>query len=223
MGQPAASAWDLTALLNAADANASLAERHLWLIRLMEWLRHAPLAAGEARATPTPVLRLKHLLNVLDRNELHRDKVAALLGVFWREIDTVTLFADFGFSQRMNFFGELGQRLRLRVLPLTPQTTDLGELFALLFPHTSDAAWLDAIDAATLARLIALVAPALALPAGSGAAPRGDWREPLLDGIEFLASAVRASGFSGALRRRMSAPGRSQAVIPERAARRVVQ
>ena len=196
MGKPAASAWDLTALLIAADASASQAERHLWLVRLVEWLRHAPLDA-EARTTPTPVLRLKHLLNVLDRNDAHRTNVAGLLGTFWREVDTVSLFADFGFSPRMNFFGELGHRLRLRLLPLTPQTTDLGELFALLFPHASDALWLEAIDDDTLARLVALVTPAMA--------QGGDWREPLLEGIEFLAAAVRASGFSGPLRQRMSA------------------
>ena len=57
----AAPAWDLTALLNAADPKAGLAERHLWLIRLFEWLRHAPLPAADG-ATPTPVLRLKHVL-----------------------------------------------------------------------------------------------------------------------------------------------------------------
>jgi site-specific recombinase len=200
MRKSAASAWDLTALLNAADARAELAERHLWLVRLMEWLRHAPLE-GEARNTPTPVLRLKHLLNVLERNEAHRANVAALLGTFWREVDTVSLFADFGFSPRMNFFGELGQRLRLRLLPLTPQTTDLGELFALLFPQESDAAWMEAIDEATLGRIVALLAPALV----TTDLPDGGWRGPLIDGIEFLAAAVRASGFSGPLRQRMSA------------------
>ena len=50
MAKRGASPWDLTALLNAADPKASLAERHLWIIRLLEWLRHAPVA-GEARAT----------------------------------------------------------------------------------------------------------------------------------------------------------------------------
>jgi site-specific recombinase len=196
MPKSAASAWDLTALLNAADADAPLAERHLWLVRLMEWLRHAPLPMSETRTTPTPVLRLKHLLNVLERNEAHRAQVAGLLGASWHGVDIASLFADFGFAPRMNFFGELGHRLRMRVLPLTPQTSDLGELFALLFPQPSDAAWLEAIDEATLQRLVDLVAPAL----GDAA----DWREPLLDGIEFLAAAVRASGFSGPLRQRMS-------------------
>lgn len=213
MPKSAASAWDLTALLNAADAAAPLAERHLWLVRLMEWLRHAPLPMSEARTTPTPVLRLKHLLNVLDRNEAHRAQVAGLLGASWRGVDIASLFADFGFAPRMNFFGELGHRLRMRVLPLTPQTTDLGELFALLFPQPSDAAWLEAIDEATLQRLVDLVAPTL----GDNA----DWREPLLDGIEFLAAAVRASGFSGPLRQRMS--GELLAEAPFRQLARVAE
>ena len=40
-------AWDLSALLNAADPQAALPERHLWLIRLLEWLRHAPTGGDE--------------------------------------------------------------------------------------------------------------------------------------------------------------------------------
>lgn len=52
--------WDLTALFNAADAKASQAERHLWLARLMEWLRHAPVKpmtrAGRRAAPATSAL-----------------------------------------------------------------------------------------------------------------------------------------------------------------------
>ena len=193
--RPKTSSWDLTALLNAADPKAPLAERHLWLVRLTEWLRHAPLE-GESRTRPTPVLRLRHLLNVLERNDDHRMRVAELLGRFWREVDVATLFADFGFAPRTHFLGELGQRVRLKLLPLTPQTTDLGELFGLLFPSHLDASWLQAIDDDTLSRLSTLLAPAMA--------PAADWGSPLLDAIDFLASAVRAAGFSGALRQRMS-------------------
>ena len=39
---PSSGSWDLLALLSAADPKASTAERHLWLIRFVEWLRHAP-------------------------------------------------------------------------------------------------------------------------------------------------------------------------------------
>ncbi|MDE2628441.1 MAG: site-specific recombinase [Burkholderiales bacterium] len=203
------SPWDLTALLNAADPKASLPERHLWLIRLLEWLRHAPVAAvapvaesaqaaldpAPSEATPMPVLRLKHLLGVLDRHPEHQVRVAELLRRLWSEVDSASLLADFGFAPRIDLWGELGRRVSARVLPLTPATTDLGDLFALLFPHAVDATWLLAIDDATLQRLRTYVAP-----------ERGStlWRAPFLDAIEFLASAVRASGFSRALRLRMS-------------------
>lgn len=194
------SAWDLTALLNAADPKAGLAERHLWLIRLLEWLRHAPVEAArdadaDTTATPRPVLRLRHLLGVLERHPEHHERVVELLHRIWAEVDNAALLADFGFAPRMDLWGELGQRIRARVLPLTPATTDLGELFALLFPHADDAAWLLAIDDATLARLRRFVAPQRASHA---------WRAPFLDAIVFLASAVRASGFAPALRLRMS-------------------
>jgi site-specific recombinase len=209
VNRDAASPWDLTALLNAADPKASLAERHLWVIRLLEWLRHAPLdsdakprrlrlrgAAPAAPATPTPVLRLKHMLGVLERHPEHRAGTAELLALFLREIDSAALLADFGFAPRMGLWGEFGRRLRAHVLPLTPATSDLADLFGLLFPKAGDAEWLLAIDAETLARIAGIVAPR--------AAREFDWRAPFFDAIMFLASAVRAAGFSPALRQRMS-------------------
>ena len=226
-----AAAWDLTALLNAAahaaDPKAPLPDRNLWVVRALEWLRHAPLsttgdAAGEEpatgdapRATPRPLLRLKHLLNVLDRNPAYRVHVAAVLARFWTEMDSAALFADFGFSPRANFFGELGQRLKLKLLPRTTATTDLSDLFGLLFPDDDDALWLEAIDAATLSRLLALLAP-------TTQARDRSWLVPLLDAIEYLASAVRAAGFSSVLRQRMSpellaeGPFRQLAVMADR-------
>lgn len=207
MAKARRSSWDLTALLNAADPKASLPERHLWLIRLLEWLRHAPVEGParssaqpvdepiEANATPRPVLRLRHLLGVLDRHPEHHDRVAGVLLRIWAEVDNAALLADFGFAPRMDLWGELGRRIRARVLPLTPATTDLGELFALLFPHGDDADWLLAIDDATLARVRSFVAPERDSLA---------WREPFLEAIVFLASAVRASGFAPAIRQRMS-------------------
>jgi site-specific recombinase len=233
---PPAAAWDLTALLNAAahaaDPKAPLPDRNLWVIRALEWLRHAPLSAvgepagdeqstGDAsRATPRPLLRLKHLLNVLDRNPAYRVPVAAVLTRFWAEMDSAALFADFGFSPRANFFGELGQRLKLKLLPRTPATTDLSDLFSLLFPDDDDALWLESMDPTTLSRLLALLVTNPLTP--NLQASDRSWLTPLLDAIEYLASAVRAAGFSSLLRQRMSpellaeGPFRQLAVVAER-------
>ena len=200
-----ASPWDLSALLNAADPKASLPERHLWLIRLLEWLRHAPVERAE-NVTPMPVLRLKHLLGVLDRHPEHQVRVATLMRCFWREVDSAALLADFGFAPKMGLWGELGRRLRAKVLPLTPATTDLGELFALMFPQAKDAEWLLALDTATLDRLRAYTSTESADAGANDTAPvpPSNWRLPFFDAIMFLGSAVRASGFSPALRQRMS-------------------
>ena len=187
-------AWDLTALINAADPKASRPERHVWLVRLMQWLRHGTPQA-DAEATARPVLRLKHLLNVLERHDEPRQRVVAVLARFWRETDLAALFADSGFSARRGLWPELVDRLLLRMLPATPDTDDLAALFPLLFTQASDAHWLRAIDDETLSRLTRLLA---------AARDDNDWRAPLLQAMTWLVSATRAAAFTSALRRRMS-------------------
>ena len=192
-----AESWDLTALFNAADPKAPQAERHLWLVRLTEWLRHAPgssdaaLTDANSTRTPLPALRLRHLLNQLERQPELRQRVQALLQVFWQEVEAASLFADLGFGARLSLSGEALTRLQRRWLPGTPDTADLAALFALLF-KADDAAWIDAIDAPTQKRLAALLAAGLP-----------DWRRTLLDAITILVSAVHGSGYTPALRQRM--------------------
>jgi len=230
-GGPArAAGWDLTALLNAADPKAPRPERHLWLVRLVEWLRHGTADGGNGD-TPRPVLRLKLLLNLLERNEAPRLRITALLRRFWRETDLASLFADFGFTAQRDLWGEVAERLSLRVLPGTPDTDDLAALFQLLFTDDGDAAWVAAIDETTLARLATLLSAARSEPmetnanastnpsanaqanVGDAGAMRAaalavgsvdDWRAPLLQAITWLVSAIRAAAFTPALRRRMS-------------------
>ena len=212
-------AWDLSALVNAADPKASLAERHLWMVRLMEWLRHeragppqgqnseratqgntrqsgasAASAAGSDDArTPLALLRLRLLLNQIDRNDDLRQRVQGVAHSFWAGIDAASLYADLGFGARLSFGSELLSRLQNRLLPGTPETRDLAALFRLLF-EPRDLDWLQALDATTLARSAALLGP--------GAAAT---RAMLLEAITILVSAVHAAGYTPALRQRMDA------------------
>jgi site-specific recombinase len=202
--------WDLTALVNAADAKAAQAERHLWLARLMEWLRQPRRAAaqeipGAAESstigadlalpvrTPLPVLRLRHLLNRLEAQPALRSQVQGMLDAFWREIDAAALFADFGFGSKLSLRSELFQRLQQRLLPGTPETADLAALFSLLF-QPGDEAWLEALDDTTLHRLSEVLAPSA-----------GAWRHMLMDAVTILVSAIHSAGFTPALRQRMDA------------------
>lgn len=201
-----AQAWDLTALLNAADPKAALPARNLWLARLLEWLRHAPLQSGaeERRgAALLPLLRLKHLLNVLERHPAHAATFAAVWQSVWRDIDAVGLFADVGFASRMALWGEFLHRLRLRVLPGTVDTTDLGELFGQLFPKDSDELWLQALDDDELLARVAAVFGTGGISGDHGDA--ASWREPMLHAVTILVSAVTAGGLAGPLRLRMGA------------------
>jgi site-specific recombinase len=192
------STWDLTALINAANSQAPLPERHLWLVRLMEWLRHAPKAslrqgdaASDSARSALPVLRLRHLLNQCERQPALGDKLRGLMLAFWQDIDAASLYADFGFGARRSLASEVHTRLRERVLPGTPDTNELAALFRLLFTP-ADAAWVSAIDAPTFARACTLLGP-----------PRGAARIALMEAITILVSAVHGSGFSPPLRRRM--------------------
>jgi site-specific recombinase len=185
--------WDLTALLNAAHPKAPLAERNLWLVRLLEWLRHASRDDALSGTTPRPVVRLKHLLNVLERHPEHAQAFAGVIASVWAEVDAVSLFADVGFAPRMALWSEFLGRLRRRVLPGTADTRDLAALFELLFPHEDDEAWLAAIDDELLHRLALLFT----------AAPSEAWREDVRAGLTVLVSSVRATGLSGPVRVRM--------------------
>ncbi|HOM14030.1 MAG TPA: site-specific recombinase [Rubrivivax sp.] len=188
--------WDLSALLNAAEGLSGRAQRHLWLARLLEWLRHEPREAPADGATPPALLRLRHLLNVLENNPEYGQRVQKLFVDFWGDIRAVGLFSDFGFSPRTALYSEVLERLRLHVLPATPDTRELAELFALLF-RPADASWVAQIDAATLQRL--------GSPGWRGVTEGADpWRAEMLDAIGFLVGAIGAAGFSGPLRQRMS-------------------
>jgi site-specific recombinase len=195
----AGSPWDLTALLNAAEGLAGRAQRNLWMARLLEWLRHAPRSAGPAQAadaTPAAVLRLRHLLNVLEKNPDYQVRLQRLFTDFWLDMRSAGLFSDFGFGPRTALYSEVWERLRQRVLPTTPDTRELAELFPLLF-RPEDARWIGALDAATLARL--------GMPAWRGVGHGPDpWRAEMMEAVTYLVSAVHAAGFAAALRKRMS-------------------
>ena len=171
--------WDLSALVNALDATATPAERHLWLVRLMEWLRHAatPTAAEDSAwlaepRTPLPVLRLKHLLNQLDRHPLLGAQVQALMTAFWRDVDAASLLAEFGFGVRTSFSSEWWSRVQGRILPATPDTGELALLFPMLF-EADDTAWISELDSATAARAAQWLAP-----------PPGMLRDVLLESLQ---------------------------------------
>lgn len=185
----------LDELLDGADPLAPQAERHVWLIRLIDWIRReAPVSAAQ---------RLVHLLA---QDPVRRARVVSLVAAFWRDVDVAALLADYGFSPRTSFLNELGERIRRRVLPISPETGDLGTLFNLLFDDADDARWLAALDEHTLIAMGEIWVDAMAeLAAAQPPATRSPlgWREAFYDAMHYLASQIRAAGFSPDFRSRM--------------------
>ncbi|TPG23092.1 site-specific recombinase [Variovorax guangxiensis] len=192
---------DLSTLLARLDPTAGTVARHVWLIALFDWLR------GDGTSPRAAAARVGLLLDALEGAPALRAQARAWWDAFTREVDLTALLADHGFAPRTAFLSELSERLRRKLLPGTPETTDASELFRMVLPGDFDARWIGLLDEATLTRVGALlVEPGDdALPA-SDAAPR--WRHTVMDAVTYCASQVVAAGFSPELRLRMSDPVR---------------
>jgi site-specific recombinase len=173
----------LLALLRAADPAAERADRHLWLIALVDLLRQ-----------PDTASRVQALITVLEAEPELARRCRTLLHSVFAGADAGTLLADFGFSPRSGFGAELLDRLRMVTLPGTPDTGDLGQLFQMVFHDPGDAHWIGAIDAPTLARIGHLLVDDHV---------RRHWHRALIDSVQMLASQVRAVGLSASIRPRI--------------------
>jgi site-specific recombinase len=188
---------DLNGVLATLDADAPLAQRHLWLIGLLDWVRGPRAAPAEAAAS-----RVRLFLDALDARPELQQRVRQWWQVLAETVDATALLADFGFAPRMAFISEFNERLRQKLLPATPETTDSAELFSLAMRRPGDATWVAALDGDTLARLSELIT------AASPVTGLTLWQHELLEAINYCASQVRATGFAAELRQRMSAPTR---------------
>ena len=181
---------DLRALLAALDPGADVAARHIWLIELFEWLR------GDASSVESTLARLQTFISVVHAQPETRIRLQTWWQMLLGTVDITTLLADFGFAPRTAFFSELARRLRRKILPGTPETTDAAELFALVAHTRFDAQWLSAIPDAQIEQLTALLC----------SHPQTDtlmWQHSLMDALTYCIAQIRATGFAPELRLRM--------------------
>lgn len=191
---------DLSTLLARLDATADVAARHVWLIQLFDWLRGDRSTPGAAAA------RVGLLLDAIDARPALRAQAQAWWAVFIRDVDLTTLLADYGFAPRTAFLSELTDRMRRKLLPGTPETTDASELFRMVLPGDFDAHWIALLDEAALARIGAVLADA---PIDTPATDAPRWRHTVMDAVTYCSSQVVAAGFSPELRLRMSDAARA--------------
>jgi site-specific recombinase len=187
---------DINRILDALEPSAPLAQRHIWLIQVLDWVR------GDGKSVPAAVSRVQFLVEAIEA----RPELGPKLRGWWRRlvltVDFSVLLGDHGFAPRTAFMSELAERLRRKLLPGTPETVDASELFSLAFPHKLDGVWLAAVDEPLLQRLVALLT--------TGDDPRTPpWRTIVLDAITYCAGQIQASGFAPELRLRMDDKART--------------
>lgn len=189
----AAASRDLQGLLAGLDPTADVAQRHIWLIDIFDWVR------GDRASPQAAIGRVQLLLDAVEARPELRERLRTWWRVFTQTVDLTTLLADYGFAPRTAFASELSERLRRKILPGTPETTDASDLFRMVLPGVFDAGWIALLDEAQLARIGALLSDAALDEDG---APR--WRHTVMDAVTYCASQVVAAGFSPELRLRMS-------------------
>ena len=186
----------LSSLLDTLDSEAPLAHRHLWLIGLLDWIR------GDRLAPDDSVGRIQRFLDAVQARPELQERLRQWWRVLADTVDSNMVLSDHGFSPRTAFFSEFADRLRCKILPGTPETTDAAELFNLAFTSPGDAAWLSALDEVSLARIGNLLSSPSRTPGVTL------WQDEVLQAITFCASQILATGVASELRLRMSVAAR---------------
>jgi site-specific recombinase len=186
--------------LDSLDPGAPLALRHLWLIDTLRWVR------GDESDVQASVSRVRAFLDAVQATPEAQARWRRWWGHFIGTVDLTPLLADHGFAPRTAFLSEFGNRLRKKVLPGTPETTDMAELFDLLLSSRFDVRWLKALDSETLRRLRSeLIAPPEVADSVAGF-----WQSALMDALIFCVSQISATGFASEIRSRMSPEAQAQ-------------
>ena len=185
---------DLHSLLSRLKAHAPVAERHVWLLDLLDWVR------GPGQSVVASTERVALFLDAVQE----RPDLQARLQQWWTvlndTVDITPLLADFGFAPRTGLASELSARLKRKLLPGSPDTIDASELFMMALPGSFDAQWLTALPAGLLARLVALLS--------EGNAHSTRWQRDLLDAMTYCAGQILSTGFAPELRLRMGKAAR---------------
>lgn len=184
-------------LVTGARAEAPLPERLAWLEHLFDWVRSRRGGAAEGAATPE--VRIRFLLQVLERQPDRGAEVGRLVRETLREMDAIGLLCETGLPRAHAFFQEFTDRVANKLFPSLPAPNDLAALFRRLFPDEADGGWVAALPPATLSAIGALVASPDTEVGG------GAWTRPVRDAADalmILASHVQAVGLSQRVRRR---------------------
>ncbi|MCB0411880.1 MAG: hypothetical protein KDD22_05100, partial [Bdellovibrionales bacterium] len=152
----------------------------------------------EIEGVRRPVLRLKFLLSLLDRNPEWKSRVAATLRSIIIDTRDVELFASTGLPEEMGFWSEFLSRCALKFMPTRPLSEGGVPVMSALFPDPEDLQWFSGMPPEIMQKLIELIW--FEKPADMNfSAVTNDIEEALL----ILTSQVRSIAMTYQVRRRL--------------------
>jgi len=192
---------DLDILLEQIDPKASLHDRLLSVVHLMEWIRYQASSQdySEIKNVKIPAARIRFLLMVLERNQAWKANLAKTLRSVIRDVSALDLFSEIGLPQEFGFWSEFKNRLLLKIMPEKPLREGMGNLFSAMFPSWQDVRWLASLDPNVLNQLIELFHFQVDASEQNWNGLHNDIEEAVL----CLVSQVRATGLNSMLRKRM--------------------
>ena len=202
----------LDTLLAQANPAAPLGTQNEWLMELGFWLRRATpgtVTVSDPAVTFSEHTRLRFLLQVLDRNPAQSARFGATMRSILKENDARSLFADTGMASRPGLFGELVSRVHVRALPVAPNQAELSVVFALLFQSERDAAWVAALDAPLILRLVQHILDG----ASDADSLMPELSEALDDSIVLLCHQIAATALEAPIRQRLDNPHENARVL----------
>lgn len=171
-----------------------------WLADVIQWIRrpgrkHSALNEEHFSAS-LPSLRLRRLLDVLDRHPEDKDRVSATLQSILREAHALDLLSEAGLPRHSSFLGEITERVLQTCLPAPVESGQLGLFVERVFHDPSDGDWVESLDCRLLERLRALYRSHL----HSDASIKEPFSTELGDAIRRLAIQMSAIGCSSSIR-----------------------
>lgn len=190
---------NLSALLDLADPSKDLSERIRWTEQLLVWVR-TPVLPGKELRSPQAIqsVRVRFLLQSLERNPLWKVKVGEVLFSVLVDTDPLNLFCLIGLPREGGFFSEVVDRVARRILPVHRNPKDLSELFVNMFGAERDAIWLMQLEPEVLNDLFEAIAPSLERKAQLQA----HFDIALQDALAILSAQIESLGLSPEIRMR---------------------
>ncbi len=186
---------DLFQLLDSLEPACDRVHRNLWLMQLLGWIR------GDGRQPEQAAGRVELLLDALQSRPDRTGKIQRMWAAMAYSVDASIVLSDYGLPSRGAFVSELLDRLQRKWLPISPDTSDGGELFGQLFTSPLDPQWIDALSPQTVQRLAQLLTLP---PVGLDTAHGSQWENTMVQAVTFCTSHIRAIGFSPEVRARLS-------------------